>query len=134
MAVDNEVELARLAYLRDSHRWEHTCGVWRTVCRCLFGIGVAFFVYKTFQIVAGTTTVFRAVVDAGLKLSADRWVAYLFGGVGLGAYGIEHRNKTRAVEGIKEELDGLRDIVNKKRGRSGLNPRGKPNKKDLKDD
>ncbi len=134
MTGQEEVELARINYARDSHRWETGCGVVRTGLRVLFGITVAICSYKALESVAGTTTVFKAVVDAALNLSADRWVAYVFGASGVGGYAIERRNKQRAIEGMKKEIDALRDLINKNRGRSGLNPRGKLSKKELKND
>jgi hypothetical protein len=129
-----EVELARINYLREAHRWETGCGVVRTLFRCVVGIAIAVCTFKAVASIAGEVTVFRAAIDAGLRIGADRWIAYLFGGVGVGGYAVERRNKQRAVEGMKKEMDALRDAVNKKRGRSGLSPRGKPSKRDLTND
>lgn len=130
----DELELARLKYAAHAHRWETGCGVARTFFRCTFGVVIGYFAYKTVGTVAGTTTVFLAALKATVNVGADRWVAYIVGSCGVGGYMIERRNKQKAVEGMKGEIDALRDAVNRGRSRSGLNPRGKPSKNELKND
>jgi hypothetical protein len=134
LAGKNEVELARLAYHERAVRWDSGCGAFRTLCRTGATVAVAFFAYKAITVIAGTTTIFAAVLHAAIKLSADRWVAYVFGAVGVTAYRIERSNKRKAITGMRKQIDDLENLVDPNRSRSGLAPHGGPRKEDLDDD
>lgn len=134
MAGKHDVEIAQANYLLKARQTETRCGAFRTFCRCVLGVGVAFFFYMSVRSIAGTTTTFSAMLYGMAKIGADRWVAYACGGAGATGYFVERRNKRKAVNGMNKELSDLRDIVDPNRAHSGLGPHGNPSKDDLAND
>jgi hypothetical protein len=92
---------------------------------------VYFGVYRTSEALAGKVTIADIAHSFIAHLTADRWVAYIFGGGGIG-YGLMQRSLRKStVARMHRRQKELEERLDPNRSTSTLTPQGNTNPKDL---
>ncbi len=104
--------------------------VTQTVLGTIALVMVAFFVEKVLISFAGKTTNADLSFQVLAKLQADRWFAYLFGGLGLGYGYAERKLRQRNIKRLSEMNVELEKRLDPGRSSSGLTPTGTTQRKD----
>jgi len=124
-----ELEL-ELRLLRRQRRHEGAVAVLNNLIRWGGLVGLAYFAYRSVEVLAGGTT----VADIGLKFLADVKISQLLSytvAVGGGVYGWRQRKLRRdTVERLQGRIKELEKSIDPQRTSSGLTTRGATNPED----
>lgn len=106
-------------------------GLFRTLVRSATVAFVVWMGFMSIREIAGKDTSFKAVVNAVIELSADRWVFLLLSGVSSFGWYRERRLRQKTIAEQAGHIGELERKVDPKRLSSGLGPTGAPRKEDL---
>ena len=126
----NELERYRILERVDGRKIDARYGLFREICRGSVFLGVAFLCYLSIRVIAGTNTSFKAVLDASIAFSLDKWAAYALAGTTSAAWLVERRTRQRTILKFERQAREWERQVDPGRSSSNLLPNGKPRKED----
>jgi hypothetical protein len=130
MSGDQEYDLERQRIANQAKSTDNWVSIARTAIRCSTWLGVAWFLYRSVAVLAGTSTAFSAAVHALVDLKADQGMAYvLAGGFGIG-YFRERKLRQRTIKEQAVHIRHLEEAKDPGRSSSGLLLTGEPRKED----
>jgi hypothetical protein len=104
-----------------AHEWSVRL---RTLFRCAGAVGVAYYVYKTVETIAGTTTTFTVILNVLAKFSADRWIAIAVATLCGCGWAIERKARKGYIKRSSSRIKELEEKLWPGRSSSGIQETG----------
>lgn len=101
-----------------------------TFGRCAAWVAVAYYMAQMVGHLAGKETIAKFAADIIVKLSADRWIAYIIGGGGM-VYGLRQGHlRKKTTKRLTDRVREFEKLIDPNRTSSGMPPDGQTRKED----